>query len=602
MRRATRFQHKFFLAAIATAMIALAVAGVLIATAMRRQLDERIESTLIAQTRLAADLLASGTSLTTVKDLDDEADRIGSLIGARVTFIDNQGRVVGDSSEPLDAIPSMENHAQRPEVMAAREHGLGRARRYSETLKFDMLYIAVPVAHPSMAFVRLALPLTDVRQQLEAILTATLTALALALAGGASLAWLLSRRIGLRVRQVADVAERYRRGDLTPPLLGYGDDEIGTVARALDESVQEVGRRLHEQARDRSRMEAILTGMVEGVIVVDAFGRLQLMNEAARQMLHLDAPAIGRPYLETIRLPAIAELVATTLHGRVAETVQFSPPRDDSRTIIARAAPASVEAGSRAGPATLTGSVLVLHDITDLRRADQIRRDFVANVSHELRTPLTAIRGYIEALSDGDTTDDEQRRFLEIIGRHTERMERLVKDLLRLARLDAGQETLDQISCDTRGLIEAVVSDLSAAIETRRQRAQVTVSTGAESVRVDPAKMHDALRNLIANAITYAPERTVIVIDATRLGSRVEIAVADTGPGIPDEDLKRVFERFYRVEKSRARDPGGTGLGLAIVKHLVELHGGSVRVENRAEGGARFVVSVPVRGGLKSEV
>jgi len=601
MRGGTRFQHKFFLAAMATAVIALAVAGVLVATTMRRQLDERIESTLTAQTRLAADLLGRGTATMTVKELDDEADRIGELIGARVTFIDNQGRVVGDSSEPLEAIPSMENHAQRPEVIEARERGLGRARRYSATLKFDMLYVAAPVAHPSLAFVRLALPLTDVRHQLQAILTATLTALVLALAGGAGLAWLLSRRIGLRVRQVADVADRYRRGDLTPPLLGYGDDEIGTVARALDESVQEVGRRLNEQARDRSRMEAILTGMVEGVIVVDAQGRLQLVNEAARQMLHLDAPAVGRPYLETIRLPAIGELVAATLHGRVPEPVQFSPPRDDSRTIIARAAPASAEAGSRAGSPTLAGSVLVLHDITDLRRADQIRRDFVANVSHELRTPLTAIRGYIEALSDGDTTGDEQRRFLEIIGRHTQRMERLVKDLLRLARLDAGQETLDQISCDTRSLIEAVVSDLSSEIEARRQRVELTVSTGAESVRVDPAKLHDALRNLVANAITYAPERTVIAIDATRLGPRVEIAVSDSGPGIPDEDRKRVFERFYRVEKSRARDPGGTGLGLAIVKHLVELHGGSARAENRPEGGARFVVELPVRGNLKSE-
>jgi len=601
MRGGTRFQHKFFLAAMATAVIALAVAGVLVATTMRRQLDERIESTLTAQTRLAADLLGRGTATMTVKELDDEADRIGELIGARVTFIDNQGRVVGDSSEPLEAIPSMENHAQRPEVIEARERGLGRARRYSATLKFDMLYVAAPVAHPSLAFVRLALPLTDVRHQLQAILTATLTALALALAGGAGLAWLLSRRIGLRVRQVADVADRYRRGDLTPPLLGYGDDEIGTVARALDESVQEVGRRLNEQARDRSRMEAILTGMVEGVIVVDAQGRLQLVNEAARQMLHLDAPAVGRPYLETIRLPAIGELVAATLHGRVPEPVQFSPPRDDSRTIIARAAPASAEAGSRAGSPTLAGSVLVLHDITDLRRADQIRRDFVANVSHELRTPLTAIRGYIEALSDGDTTGDEQRRFLEIIGRHTQRMERLVKDLLRLARLDAGQETLDQISCDTRSLIEAVVSDLSSEIEARRQRVELTVSTGAESVRVDPAKLHDALRNLVANAITYAPERTVIAIDATRLGPRVEIAVSDSGPGIPDEDRKRVCERFYRVEKSRARDPGGTGLGLAIVKHLVELHGGSARAENRPEGGARFVVELPVRGNLKSE-
>ncbi len=591
MPTGSRFQHKFFVAAMATAVIALVVAGTLMATIMRRQLDERIESTLVSQARLASDLLARGTPLTTIVQLDEEADRIGALIGARVTFIDTDGRVLGDSSEPLEAVPTMENHAQRPEIVDARAYGLGRARRYSATLKIDMLYVAVPVKHPSMAFVRVALPLTNVREQLQAILTATLTALGLALMGAAAIAWLLSRRIGQRVRQIAQVAERYRRGDLTPPLLGYGDDELGTVARTLDESVQEVGRRLHEQARDRSRMEAILTGMVEGVIVVDPQGRLQLVNEAARHMLRLDAPALGRPYLETIRLPAIRELVAATLQSRVPEPVQFSPPRDDGRTIIARAAPASAEAAT--GQSALAGIVLVLHDITDLRRADQIRRDFVANVSHELRTPLTAIRGYIEALAEGDTTGDEQQRFLEIIGRHTQRMERLVKDLLRLARLDAGQETLDQISCDTRGLVEAVVSDLTSSVEARHQRVSVTVGPGAEHLRADPAKLHDALRNLVANAVTYAPEGTTILIDATRNGRRLDIAVSDSGPGIPDEDLDRVFERFYRVEKSRTRDPGGTGLGLAIVKHLVELHGGHVRVENRAQGGARFVISLP---------
>jgi two-component system phosphate regulon sensor histidine kinase PhoR len=483
----------------------------------------------------------------------------------------------------------MENHGQRPEVVEARASGIGRARRYSATLGIDMLYVAAPVGNPSIAFVRVALPLTNVRHQLEAVLSATMTALGLAFVAAAAIAWAFSVRIGTRVRQIADVARRYRTGDLTPPRLGYGSDELGVVARALDESVQEVGRQLHEQARDRSRMEAVLAGMVEGVIVVDAQGRLQLLNDAARQMLKLHDPALGRPYIETIRLPAIAELVARTLAGAAPEPLQFSPPRDESRTIIARAA-AAVAPVERAGPSR--AAVLVLHDITDLRRADQIRRDFVANVSHELRTPLTAIRGYLEALTDGEAHPDEQREFLAIIARHAQRMERLVKDLLRLARLDAGQEVLEPIPCDVRGLIDAVVADLSPAAEARRQTLAAIVSAGAERVLVDPAKLHDALRNLVANAITYAPERSEVTIRAERADDDVELSVADQGPGIPDEDLGRVFERFYRVDKSRARDPGGTGLGLAIVKHLVELHGGSVRVENRPEGGAKFTIRI----------
>ena len=587
--RAT-FQTKFFFAALSAAMLALAVAGTFFATTMRQQIDATIERTLVAETRMAADLVEGGTTRASALELHNEARRIGSLIGARVTFIAPDGRVVGDSAETFDGLAAMENHAQRPEVVEARDtspnqSGFGRSQRYSATLKIDMLYIAVPVKHPAIAFVRLALPLSDIRQQLRPVLTATLTALGVALLGAAAIAWIFSARIGKRVRLIAGIAEQYRRGDLTPPRLGFGDDELGTVARALDDSVQEVGRRLGEQARDGARMEAILAGMIEGVIVVDAQARLQLVNDAARQMLKLDEVGIGRPYIETIRLPAIAELVAGVLIGRTPEPLQLSPPRDPARTIMASAAPA-------AGAAT-HGAILVLHDITELRRVDQIRRDFVANVSHELRTPLTAIRGYVEALSEDDCADDDRDRFLAIIARHTQRMERLVKDLLRLARLDAGQETLEVIACDVHNLMETVVADLTPAAADRRQRIEVTIAPGSETVRADPAKLHDALRNLVANAITYAPEQSVVRIQTHRLDGHIGITVSDEGPGIPDEDLTRVFERFYRVDKSRARDPGGTGLGLAIVRHLVELHGGTVRAENGADSGARFTITLP---------
>ena len=583
------FQTKFFFAALAAAILALTVAGLLFATTMRRQTNARIENTLVAEARLAADLLGrAATPAAGASDLaayDEEADRLGQLLDARVTLIAADGRVLGDSSETVDAVALMENHGQRPEVVAARSTGLGQARRYSDTLKIDMLYVAVAVREQPIAFVRVALPLTTIQSQLSTVLTATLAALGVALLGGALIAWIFSARIGRRVHLIADIAARYQRGDLEPPRLGFGDDELGEVARALNESVQEVGRRLEAQARDRARMEAILAGMVEGVIVVDAHARLQLVNDAAKQMLKLDEVAAGRPYVETIRLPAIAELVASVLVGRTPGALELSPPRDPSRTIMARAAPAA--------GAAIHGVILVLLDITDLRRADQIRRDFVANVSHELRTPLTAIRGYVEALSDGDASPEESRRFLDIIARHTQRMERLVKDLLRLARLDAGQETLELSACDARGLAQAVAADLAPAAEARSQRIDVAVAPGAETVRADAAKLHDALRNLVANAITYSPEQASIRIDVGREGARSAISVSDEGPGIPPDDLARVFERFYRVDKSRARDPGGTGLGLAIVKHLVELHGGTVRAENRPGGGARFVITLP---------
>jgi two-component system phosphate regulon sensor histidine kinase PhoR len=234
----------------------------------------------------------------------------------------------------------------------------------------------------------------------------------------------------------------------------------------------------------------------------------------------------------------------------------------------------------------------VLHEITDLRRADTIRRDFVANVSHELRTPLTAIRGYVEALLEQPGQDEDTQRFLEIVSRQSARMERLVTDLLRLARLDAKQETLERTTCEVERILRTVVADLTPAVSAKQQRVVVSVAPDAAQVQADAAKLHDIVRNLAENAVNYSPEAAEIRIEASRRDGTVAIVVSDSGPGIPPADLTRVFERFYRVDKARAR-PGGTGLGLAIVRHLVELHGGTIRAANGALGGAEFTVTLP---------
>jgi two-component system phosphate regulon sensor histidine kinase PhoR len=391
-----------------------------------------------------------------------------------------------------------------------------------------------------------------------------------------------------RVRAIARVADRYSSGDLSRSTYDYGTDELGTVARALDASVQELGGRLEELSRDRARMGAILAGMVEGVLVVDRQGRLQLVNRAAQEMLRVDESAASRSYLEVIRHPDIAAQLTRALRGHDAGSHEVALSRDPGRTFIARAAPVSGTGGG--------GAVLVLHDITDLRRADQIRRDFVANVSHELRTPLTAIRGYVEALLDEPADADSTQKFLEIIARHTTRMERLVKDLLRLARLDARQEVLEMARCDVRQIFSSVIADLAPSIEAKMQQIAIDVPLDATQVDGDPAKLHDIVRNLVENAVNYSPDGADVTLAAARVNGKYTITVADSGPGIPQEDLSRVFERFYRVDKSRAR-PGGTGLGLAIVKHLVELHGGEARAENAPSGGAVFTVVLPAGSG-----
>jgi two-component system phosphate regulon sensor histidine kinase PhoR len=583
------FRTRVFVTALLAAAITLAVAVALLSYHVRRTISDRIERSLVSEARLAAETLSHRTAATAA-ELDAEADALGRLTSARITFVARDGSVVGDSQVPAEGLQALENHASRPEVLQARGTGLGIARRYSTTVHAELLYVAVPVrnpAIPSLAEVRLALPLTEVRDQLAAIRRVAWIAAAAGLAAALLVAWTASAFLTKRVRAIAEVARRYSSGDLSRPARDYGSDEIGTVARALDESVREIGRRSAQVAADRSRMEAMLTGMIEGVLVVSDQGRLQLVNAAATRMLRLDNSPEGRHYMEIVRHPEIAALVGTALRGTAGEGVELT--FDRGATIVARSSPIP-------GTETSAGAVVVLHDITDLRRADRIRRDFVANVSHELRTPLTAVRGYVEALLDGSADGEEGRRFLEIIGRHTFRMERLVRDLLRLARLDAGQETREQVVCFLDALFSGIEADLSSILEARQQQVHRAIDPAAATVHGDPAKLHDALRNLLENASNYSPESSRIIMTSSRRNGHIMITVADEGPGIPADDLPRVFERFYRVEKGRSRgprEPGGTGLGLAIVKHLVELHGGRVSAANRPEGGAVFTVELP---------
>jgi len=578
------FRAKIFLASLGVAAAALVFVTVIVAYERRQDERSSIEMRLITQAQLIAELLSQNPNISSSQDLDDEADRLAELMQTRVTLIAGDGHVVGDSDLEGQALADVENHLQRPEVQQARAQGVGVVARYSTTVRIEMLYAAVTAHHPQVQYVRVALPLTTVSDQIRRVGRQAVLAFALAIPFALALAWLASALLSKRVRAIAAVAQRYRKGDLTRPTYDYGPDELGEVARVLDGSVQELGRRLNELSRDRARLDAILFGMVEGVLVLDAAGRVQLANRAAQSMLRMDTSSIGRPYVEVIRHPDIAAQLGTALRGQEVDSREIALTRDPGRTFVARAAPVSRGGGG--------GAVLVLHEITDLRRADQIRRDFVANVSHELRTPLTAIRGYVEALLDDRSDSEDARKFLEIIARHSERMERLVSDLLRLARLDARQEALDLASCDLQQLFNTVIADVAQTAEAKDQQITTAVDSAGSRVTADPAKLHDVLRNLVENAVHYSPDHAAIRLEAMHQDGVVRISVSDSGPGIPPEDLSRVFERFYRVDKSRAR-PGGTGLGLAIVKHLVELHGGQAVAENRPEGGARFVITLP---------
>ena len=432
------------------------------------------------------------------------------------------------------------------------------------------------------------LPLTVVDEQLAVIRQTTVIGILLALCGALVLAWGTSIAMSRRVGAIVAVARRYAEGDLSPPGRGYGDDEIGTIARAFDTSVHELGNRLSELSRHRVLIDTIVASMTEGVLVVDGAGRVQMANDALRDMLSLTDLPVGRSYLELVRHPQIARQIAGGLETGKSTRLEVTLNSDPPTTLFVGTAPLVPTEGNVERP----GVAVVLHDVTDYRRAEQSRRDFVANASHELRTPLTAIRASVDALLEMEKVE-ESHRFLNIIAKHSLRMDRLVSDLLRIARLDAGQEIIDSVACSTALLFAEVEVELAPLLEAKKLVVDTNINPSAATVVADHTKLHEVLKNLVENAAPYAPANSEIDLGASADEKSIVLTVKDRGPGIPDTDLARVFERFYRVEQSRVRDPGGTGLGLAIVKHLVGLHNGTAVAANRVDGGTVFSIRLP---------
>lgn len=412
-------------------------------------------------------------------------------------------------------------------------------------------------------------------------------------------AFLLATKTARTLRQRLDAfADRARRQATAPhPPRGpndvpdgagrdTGDDELGRVALAFDEVAGVLSRRAEERSAEQARTAAILEGMAEGVLVVDASGLVQTANSSVMAMLGVDDEPAGDHYLEWIRHPEVTRMITATLRGERPAPCDVSLNTSPAKMLLARARPFT--AGTQRGVA------LVLHNVTEERHADHVRQDFVANVSHELRTPLTAVKGSVEALLE-DALPGDDSRFLSIIARNSARMERLVSDLLRLARLDAKQDVLSLASCRIETEFGAIRDELEPMSAAKGQRVDTSVEDAAAHVQADPVKLHDALRNLVENAIAYAPEDSIIELKAASDGVLDTLSVADRGPGIPDADRVRIFERFYRVDAARSRERGGTGLGLSIVKHLVGLHGGTVGVAPRDGGGSIFTISLPHR-------
>jgi two-component system phosphate regulon sensor histidine kinase PhoR len=398
-----------------------------------------------------------------------------------------------------------------------------------------------------------------------------------------------SRWFFVRVRELKQFAGRAASGNFAPlESREYG--ELGGLAVALDRTVAELGRTIHTLIDERNRTAAILAGMVEGVAVFDGTERIIYFNQAFEQILEVRPGSCqGKKLVEALRQAELVTAVRQVLAGGEQVTSEVEVGTVRVRNFSVTAAPVRA--------AGTTGAVLVLHDITELRRLERVRRDFIANVSHEFKTPLTAIQGFAETLLGGALDDTANRvHFIEIIRDHSRRLARLTNDLLKLSRIEAGQFELVPRSIRVAALVNGCVESARLKAESKRQRIAVRLPEGLPSIHGDGAQLGEVLENLLDNAVQYTPQGGQIEVAAQPNSHSVIFTVSDTGIGIPQADLERIFERFYRVDAARSREVGGTGLGLSIARHIVEAHGGRIWAESAVGQGSRFHFSIASEG------
>ena len=402
--------------------------------------------------------------------------------------------------------------------------------------------------------------------------------------------WGVSRTIIRPLEEIEEGVRRYAEGFFNWKIrLRDTKSELGMLSNCLNQMAEATYDKLQNLANSLAESEALLGGMEEGVLILDLNGRIKKMNGAMGTILaHAFPSDAGKHYLEVIRDPELNDLIQATLAEKMGHRRSLSPLGQPGKTFQVQSS--LVQYPDSGGE----GVIVVFHDVTDLKRLERVRQDFVANVSHELRTPLTAIKGYVEALRDGGLQDPVQaEQFLRVIQRHSERMDKIVSDLLLLSEIESADRVLQRETVHLPELIRTAVETLRALADGKKQNLRVEPLEGLPALRADSQKIHQVMINLLHNAISYTPEGGSITVEARPVSEGAEVSVIDNGIGIPPDDLPRIFERFYRVDKGRSRELGGTGLGLSIVKHIIEAHGGQVRVESKPGKGSRFIFFLP---------
>ncbi len=548
---------------------------------------------LETKARLISQDLKTGMALRRSPELQTLCRELSAAAAVRITFIHPDGQVLADSEELAER---MENHADRTEIIGALTGKLSTNERYSHTLHQNMLYLAIPYPDGATgsavrAIIRVAIPTTSMNHSLTNLYIRFSLFSGLVILFGAGLGLWLAQKISQPWEEVRQHAKRFAQGELHQKLESSELEEVNGLAESLNQMATQLDDRTQALLQKQQEQEAILASMTEGVVAVDREENILNLNQAARLYLNITTPKIlGRPLAEIVRNSQLQQLLTQTLAD--AGTVEgfILVPGETERYLQIHGSTLHDRQSKN------IGAVLVLNDLTHVRRLENIRREFVANVSHELKTPITLIQGFVETLEDGAIKKaEEAKRFLQIIAKQTFRLHNIIEDLLTLSRIEQENER-GSIPLATKELRPIIISALSLcqpAAEAKKIKLHFDCPE-ALTARMNDRLLEQALINYVNNAIAYSDPKTTVTVRATTTATEIILAVHDHGIGIPPEHLPRLFERFYRVDKSRSRDVGGSGLGLAIVKHITQAHGGKVQVESTPGQGSTFSILLPL--------
>jgi two-component system phosphate regulon sensor histidine kinase PhoR len=584
-------QKKIFAYIMTVLLITLMISSFFIARTIEKQNLANVEENLVSEATILSQVLSKEIHLEDTENLKTFIRDISDRLHIRITVIDTKGLVLGETSYDSN---QMLNHLQRPEIQKALNNKLGKEIRFSSTGNIDFLYVAQPIYRDGriVGVVRLSTPMRDIKSIMKSINFN----LIIALIPGLLLSLLLVYRITLSItrpiKEIKDAAVDITQGKLNRSINIIRRDEIGELAKAIDFMAESLKDKINSIKDKSTKMEAILSSVVNGIVAIDGNKNILFINPIAQQMLNItEGDVEGKHLLQVIRNNKIDNMIRDILENKDFEEYEITVNYPYEKIFRLNSNTIKYPESDH-----IIGIIIIIQDITEIKKLEKMRSDFVANVSHELKTPLTSIKGFVETLKAGAIEDNDTAiRFLNIIEDEADRLNRLISDILSLSVLENKKSKAICEVINTAEKIEEIVSLLQTQAVYKNINLNVKVEAGLSKLLGDADQFKQMLINIVDNAVKYTPDGGAIEVKAFNSGNDVIISVKDNGIGISKEHISRLFERFYRVDKARSRNVGGTGLGLAIVKHIVMQFEGKIEVYSQVDEGTEFIIRIPAK-------